>query len=480
MSFVNPPILSLEDMALLKVAVMVCNDPGVKAVVHAFGAAAYALPSKETQIFLRKRPLSFLEEVRTLYIEQVWTEEISHRSSRCEFANVIKKAAEPTSNPVADFKLLMDKMPCKIWENYVQCKISTFFLPKVLQDKLFVSARQVTMEIENWFQDHFDNLRRSKDFQIVTQKLLQWNSRGKIDRIKTAKAMIGSDRLPGREKYIMAFDYCFKEDLPSLWEKLDAFDKKYVPHVQSFFSLEEKVDDSDWLNYIWNTIHNPDEMRSFFLKLSPLRKEGFLRLALHKKTLEYEDFIFCYNHIDAERQETIKKLAPSNILEYFLDPPLHDKFLDVAASLMPYILLEDFVYVVHAIIFGRILPGFQDFDYVSLLKKLWSITPVHLKKYVTADDIAYGPLMYILKNDGPSPFPHEKLLETGYSNNMIFGYFGVRYCVFKSEIGTCANVRFSRYNQDCKRAHAVLYAKSAERDPENFVDRLRHARQNQA
>ncbi|GFX53974.1 uncharacterized protein TNCV_1155051 [Trichonephila clavipes] len=480
MSFVNPPILSLENMALLKVAVMVCNDSGVKAVVHEFGAAAYALPSKETEIFLRKRPLSFLEELRTLHMEQVWTEEISHRSSRCEFAKVIKMTAEPTSHPVEYFKLLMDKMPCKIWEDHVQCKISTFFLPKVLEDKLLLSVRHVHMEIENWFQDHSDILHRSREFQIVIQQLLQWNSRGKIDRVKTAKAMVVAGRLPTREKYIMAFWYCFREDLPSLWEQLDTSDRKYVPQMKTLCSLEERVDDDDWLKYVWRAIFNPDEMRRFFVKLSPLRKEGFLRLALHKKNLEYRDFLFCYNCTDAERQETIRKLAPSNILEYFLDPPLHDKFLEVSASLMPYVTHENFIYVVHAIIFGRIMPGFKDFDYVTLLKKLWSSAPVHLKKQVTADDIAYGPLMYILKYNGPLPFPHEKLLETSDSNNLIFGYFGVRYCVFKSEIDTCANVRFSRYNQDCKRAHVVLYAKSNEGKPKGFVDRLRRAIQSRA
>ncbi|GFY44405.1 uncharacterized protein TNIN_108811 [Trichonephila inaurata madagascariensis] len=472
MSFVNPPILSLENMALLKVAVMVCNDSGIMKVVQAFGAAAYTLPSKETEIFLRKRPLSFLEEVRTLYIEQISMEQDSHNSSRCEFAQIIKKTAEPTSNPVEGFKLLMDKMPCTIWENFVQCKIFTFSLPRVLEDKLFVSVRHVCMEIENWFQDHSDILRRSREFQIVTQHLLQWNSRGKIDRVKTAKAMVVADRLPAREKYIMAFEYCFREDLPSLWEQLDTSDKKCVPQMKALCSLEKRVDDDNWLKYVWRGILNPDELRRFFVKLSPLRKEGFLRLALLKKILEYEDFLFCYNCIDAERQETIRKLAPSNILEYFLDPPFHDKFLEVSTSLMPYVIHEDFIYVVHAIIFGRIMPGFKDFDYVTLLKKFWSSAPDHLKKQVTADDIAYGPLMCILKYDGSSPFLHETLLETCYLKNIIFGYFGVRYCVFKSEIGTGGNVYFSRYNQDCKRAQAVLYSKSAERDPKSLVDRL--------
>ncbi|GFQ69133.1 hypothetical protein TNCT_159931 [Trichonephila clavata] len=85
-------------------------------------------------------------------------------------------------------------------------------------------VRFVFIESYKWLQDH----EKVMLFTTNLQNYFQWTQDNKIDRQKTAKAIIHDDSIDLIDRFTLASHYCIQEDVLSIWGILDDGQKDIV------------------------------------------------------------------------------------------------------------------------------------------------------------------------------------------------------------------------------------------------------------
>ncbi|GFU48782.1 hypothetical protein TNCV_4468321 [Trichonephila clavipes] len=179
MSSVNPAGPTLKQLSLVAIAVKISNDPEIKAYD--------GFPFKI----------------------------IRYRAN-----DVPESANDPTST---------------MWEEIVSKKISCLgLLPETLKSELRYFIHLICLEIYKWQKDHKACAFSSE----VLQRCFCWNSQAKIDRIKTAKALIDNQCQCKSVLHTLALIYGFKSYTTSIWQEMNDSEIKAY-----FFSYHNRVRD---------------------------------------------------------------------------------------------------------------------------------------------------------------------------------------------------------------------------------------------
>ncbi|GFT65277.1 uncharacterized protein TNCV_1559311 [Trichonephila clavipes] len=398
-------------MAMTKLAITVCCDPEILDLVKEYGCVSFLFPSKETHLYLGVKSLK----------NEAWI--------RKDFLSIIGFPVGCFSQQIKNFKPKISKMrknilPFARWEELVKKRISS--LPQLLKHELLDVIRSVSIEIDKWIKYHFQDWQNFSGIACSALYDFQWNSLGKIDRVRTASALIVNEMLDIKDR-------CILDSLYVLTDKVTI--EKDVPHefgvICSILAKTGIKYQKEWDLYIDVIQYNYFMRQNLFTTVSSEQKVLFLNIALLEECLPYNDFLFYMSNMGNEDRKAVFKTSCLKILQLLLDWPLQGEFLNAAEHLLPYFTEIDFIVMLNVIVYERIMLHRKDFNYIDLLKEFWSLSPSHLKEPINIYPI-YEPLMLIINFPVDEIFPSEQLLQSYKWNNLKFRCCGVRYQLFRN------------------------------------------------
>ncbi|GBM26899.1 hypothetical protein AVEN_264752-1 [Araneus ventricosus] len=306
------------------------------------------------------------------------------------------------------------------WKILLNKKLITLKLPTELQIKITGVLRPIILEIEEWMENHEFLL----DSDINLLPYICWKSEGTINRKQTAVTLIGNENLDISKRFILACNYCLKDEILHLWNMMPE-------NEQALFDSEETLVVHYWITWIrkgteplryWSKIsHTADTLPYFLQKLTSADRRWSLMIGMFPEFIMTDDLTFrerilydlngfgkinsvyplCLktdvirlflSQMDRDQQIELIKQSPLRVLECFLNWPLQSAFMAVLRDLWVYLSEEYFLCLLQLILYKKIAFGFEDFNYVELLKEVWLESPEHYKAYVKEDDI-YHPLI---------------------------------------------------------------------------------------
>ncbi|GFY46003.1 uncharacterized protein TNIN_327441 [Trichonephila inaurata madagascariensis] len=198
--------LSLQQMCLSKVAIAVFKDAEVKKFIEIYGVHSCIWPSEETEIFLGTTPNTLFRQANTFAVSK-----LNQRNDVSEF-----QVSEGKVPLIGDGQGSV--LPNKQWEVLVGKKVSSFPLPESIQKEVMALVRLIVLEVDKWLEDH------ARIPMSITSSHIRfhWTQDAKIDRVKTAKAMIANNGIDVKDRFLLACQYCFEDDVVLLWGMLSA------------------------------------------------------------------------------------------------------------------------------------------------------------------------------------------------------------------------------------------------------------------
>ncbi|GFT74383.1 uncharacterized protein NPIL_282981 [Nephila pilipes] len=413
MALRNVPVLSLRQMAMIKVAIHVCNDPDIQNFVKENGSFSFVFPSDRTQIFLNREKF---QSIQTWAWEYCFTD-----SPFCPRIQTHK----PNYDGMSQWDMTTSFPPFKTWTDLVEKKMSSFLLPRKLQPEMLDMIRLVSLEIDKWIKEHSLILNNSTEFTRAAQCYFQWNSLGIIDRIKTARTLITNESLNIDDRKILALHYGLMDDFLAYRSKGLTRGKIIDMHLPPIVRRPGEI----WKPFTGESDFNYIAQWNFFNKSTPEQKLECLKTILYKGCMLYENFLFFLSQIGDEEREVIFKEYPLKILMYFMDWPFQCQFLEAARQLLPYLNITEFQRVLYVILYERIMIGWKDFDYISLLKEFWSQSPTILRQQMETHFL-YKNLKFTMNFSENENFPYDIIDDNDNLNRFAFGFRGIRFFLF--------------------------------------------------
>ncbi|GFT78215.1 uncharacterized protein TNCV_4335811 [Trichonephila clavipes] len=417
MIFGDPVVPTLQQMSFVAMAVSICNDPELKVLMKKYGALSFAFPSKELGIFLNKEaPKSSKQIIYKLYIEEFMYTLFSRTSTYWRSTGLCSDGFKSTAN----------NLPSTMWEEMVLKKISSLGLPNIIRYELMSIIRCICIELHKWKKEHKEKF--GFNFENY-QRCFCWNAQGKIDRIKTAKSLINDKSLPFFVRFNLARHNGFESDVISLWEKMNSFERHSATHIehdaeQVWFECGATRTVENSIQIFCQATGNPLNFRAFFSLLTPILKAHWYEIFIHLKVMDCEDVRFCLSLLEKNDQESILREYSSQILQYYLVWPWQKEFLIVSKNIWPYMSIENYIDILHFIIYERIMIGWKDFDYVWLMKEFWRETPNNFKELAKNDDI-YPVVLSVINFEQYKRFPNEVILENYRDDVLKFHHVGI-------------------------------------------------------
>ncbi|GFR19699.1 uncharacterized protein TNCT_347662 [Trichonephila clavata] len=385
--------LTLCQMCFCKTALIVFNDPEVRYFVNTHSIHNCIWTSDEIESLLGKEPATWLN---VPYKDE-------HFSKRV-VANVTQEYKRSFTDDVQGHSL-----PNKQWEILLNQKLSSLTLPRMFKKEVTTLVRLVLIESYKWFQDH--KLIIKPDTSL--QNHFRWTQDNKIDRQKTAKAIIHDDSIDIVDRFILASQYCFQEDVLSIWGILDDAQQDIfqggdiwvnlskcgeklasyygfqdngistwavLNNIQKDLFLRRNLEPAlIWANWARNSVELDWEeiarcscfgLRRYFPKLEQEKRLSHLLRYHHGIWINYHELQFCLSILDQNEQNEIFEKLPFRVIEVFLDWPVQEKLLDVVELLWPYLSEQNFRDLFDAILFQKHLFNWISNDYITLVKKL--------------------------------------------------------------------------------------------------------------
>ncbi|GFR08873.1 hypothetical protein TNCT_655871 [Trichonephila clavata] len=189
--------LTLRQMCLSKLALQVFNDPDVKLFTSTHDVHYCIWSSEEIESFLGKEPVTLLNDEQMFHFLLIGINLSLSQEKKHRYTGDIK------------YHSLFDKQ----WEILLNQKFSTLPLPNKFKKEMVALVRLVLIESYIWFQDHKTTIESTRNLQ----NHFHWTQDNKIDRQKTAKAIIHDDSIDIRDRFMLSVLYCFEDDVFSLW-----------------------------------------------------------------------------------------------------------------------------------------------------------------------------------------------------------------------------------------------------------------------
>ncbi|GFW02594.1 uncharacterized protein TNCV_2456091 [Trichonephila clavipes] len=247
-------------------------------------------------------------------------------------------------------------LPNKQWEVLVDKKVSSFPLPQSIQKEV----RLIVIQVDKWLEDH------ARIPMSITSSHIRfhWTQDAKIDRVKTAKAMIANNVIDVKDRFLVACQYCFEDDVVLLWGMLSApqqivFQEVRFGIARFWTHWIRGVSPLDWEGIARTSECNPFGLRSFFPRLSEAERFHWLLIAVRRRGIEYNELQFCLPKLNRYQQTELMKECPLQILEMFLEWPVQGELVDVVDLLWPYLSVNQFHDLLHLILTQKIIPASQ-------------------------------------------------------------------------------------------------------------------------
>ncbi|GFU06780.1 uncharacterized protein NPIL_468361 [Nephila pilipes] len=418
------PVLSLKEQSSVKIAIAICQGKEYQAL------------EVETNLFnrfpIKKNIKRNLEKV---FLYCIWRRQLPLQLHETDFPPTLR---DLFGGMQEDVDLLRNaKCMCNVdlvehfrrywiqkgtfiqdlhyeytkWKTSIEKKISPLLLPNTLRNELLPFVLNIRLEINKWKEVH-----QKIACPVVEPSSFHWKSSGKIDYQETAIFLIRNEEVDIQFRYALADAYYLNEEAFSLWEKMTPderpFDHLHDPpfSIRSIMSQDEidwdglaeetvllESDDLDYRTF-WHP-HYHLGVRTFFTNLSRQKRIEWLIYSVQHEIIDNEEFLFCLSQLETYHEKEIVFMeCPCHILGYFLDRPLQSKFLEVADLLWTYLSGRMFFFLIHFIIYQKVIKAWKDFDYSQLLKDFWYRSPIHLKECIKLKNI-YQVMMYVIHCD---------------------------------------------------------------------------------
>ncbi|GFQ84743.1 uncharacterized protein TNCT_673661 [Trichonephila clavata] len=400
--------LTLRQMCLSKLALQVFNDPDVRLFTSTHDVHCCIWSSEEIESFLGKEPVTLFND------EHVY-----------QFLFVL---ARPTLETEYKHRYTGDgkyhSLPNKQWEILLNQKISTLSLPDMFKKEVTALVKLIVIESHKWLQDHETTIKSTRNFQ----NHFHWTQDIKIDRQKTAKAIIADDNIDIRDRFMLAVLYCFEDDIFSLWQKSSSLQQYFLREklnykmIITWFPWLLHGVGLEWEEYARRYSCKDFGFRTYLPKMRQEKRLECVMLLQSRNWINYHELQFCLSTLDENQQNEVMKKCSFEILKIFLDWPLRLKLLDVLELLWTYLSERNFRDILDLILCQKRLFNWIGSDYDSLLKELWKRCPFECSKIIPKGTL-FNTLQLVLEYDGSLPFPHE-LRASNKDNNFIAFYSG--------------------------------------------------------
>ncbi|GFY75106.1 uncharacterized protein TNIN_275021 [Trichonephila inaurata madagascariensis] len=382
--------LSLRQMSLCNIALQVYNDPNVSNFRNTHDINSCIWSSDEIESLLGEELATLLNYEQVLQMFSMRRKPTLSHEYQHQFTGDYNHHS--TSNQLLEF--------------YVEKKLSTLLLPEMFKKEVTDLVRLAFIESYKWLQDH-KTIINSKKSLLRSTRNFHWTQDNKIDRHKTAKAIIADHDINIRDRFKLASHYCFQEDVFLIWEILDDAQRNYFEGldlniVQIWVNWTRHGGDINWEEIARNSHFG---LQPYFPKLKReerLQKLMSLRCGIWN---DYHELQFCLSILDQNEQDEILKKCPFPILEVFLDWSVQGKLLDVVELLWPYLSEQNCCDFLYLILYQKRMLNGIGYDYVTLVKKLWK--RVFGYKKVIESDTMYNTLSLVLEYGRSRPCPHE-------------------------------------------------------------------------
>ncbi|GFY44912.1 uncharacterized protein TNIN_262651 [Trichonephila inaurata madagascariensis] len=378
--------LSLRQMCFAKTALMVFNDPEVRHFVNTHDIHNCIWTSEEIESLLGKEPATLLKNA---HVNEILSKRIIPNLSQ-EYKRRFSGDGKHHS------------LPNKQWEILVDQKLTTLSLPNIFKKEVMALVRLVLIESYKWLEDH----KTTTDSATKLQNHFHWTQDNKIDRHKTAKAIIADDNINNRYRFLLASYYCFQEDVFSIWEILDDVQRNFFQRldlniVQIWVNWVQYGEDINWEEIVRISRFG---LQTYFPKLEREKRIQYLMRYGRGIWNNYHELKSCLSILDQNEQNEILKNCAFQVIEVFLDWPVHGKLLDVVKLLWPYLAEQNFRDLFDVILCQKRLFNWIGYDYITLVKKLHIRVPFESRKFIEKDTI-YKTLIFALEYDRSPFFP---------------------------------------------------------------------------
>ncbi|GFQ89498.1 hypothetical protein TNCT_50341 [Trichonephila clavata] len=205
-------------------------------------------------------------------------------------------------------------------------------------------VRLVLIESYIWFQDHKTTIKSTRNLQ----NHFHWTQDNKIDRQKTAKAIIHDDSIDIRDRFMLSVLYCFEDDGFSLWRKSISLQQYFLRErlnykmIITWFPWLLHGFELDWEEYARKYSCKDFGFRTYLPKIRQEKRLECVMLLQSRNWINYHELQFCLSTLDETQQNEVMKKCSFEILKIFLDWPLREKVLDVLELLRSYLSERNF------------------------------------------------------------------------------------------------------------------------------------------
>ncbi|GFQ79555.1 uncharacterized protein TNCT_587021 [Trichonephila clavata] len=395
-------LLSLRQMCLSKFAIAMVNDPDVKTFTSTHSIHSCIWSSEEIEVFLGgRRAISLIDT----HVHESY-------SNRLKLSFFIYKYQGD-----GEYHSLSNKQ----WEILFGQKISALPLPDIFKKEIAPLVKLVLIESYKWLYDHKTIIKSTTNLQHH----FHWTNDIKIDRQKTAKAIIADNNIHIKDRFMVASYYCFQEDVLPIWGILDDaqqyfFEKSNFIIPRKWANWARNGAELDWEEMARNSNGDGFGLRTYLPKLEQEKRLQYLMIRYPLGVwIDYNDLQFCLSILDPGQQKELFKKCPLQVLQVFLDWPAQEKLLDAVEFLWPYLSEKNCCDFFKVILFHKRMLDWIGYDYVTLVKKLWKKVPVEFRKFIEKDEI-FNTLKFILEYEGYRLSSHE--LRVHFDGNIFIAF----------------------------------------------------------
>ncbi|GFY39640.1 uncharacterized protein TNIN_9431 [Trichonephila inaurata madagascariensis] len=307
---------------------------------------------------------------------------------------LVEVAAEFVNN--SDARGVINDNREEVWKKAIREDAPVLGIPLTLLNEIIEILKPMKIEIDCWTRDHNGIFTTEQECSVE----FFFNGDGTVNRIKTADSLIYSEWLSVTTRFVLACEYLSRKDILTFFKNLSEAERNKILHEYSQGNKElnrheEKV--AQWINHYkagcisesepWGCSsyrYNWTDVSLQSRLLDNLSKEdrNTLLVAVFKNTTQMHVGRFCLSRLSSDHREQLLTRFPAKVLSLYLFRPYHNFFLDAADKVWDLLPENDFISLLHIIIYRKIGTFCKDFDYVELLRQFWQRSPDHLKQGV--------------------------------------------------------------------------------------------------
>ncbi|GFY74491.1 uncharacterized protein TNIN_465271, partial [Trichonephila inaurata madagascariensis] len=264
-------------------------------------------------------------------------------------------------------------------------------IPLALKDRIVALMKPIELEVHNWMSDHDGILKTSGEESFCE---FHWNPDATVDRIRTADALIGSQRLDNPTRFVLSCQYWHGRKIIPVYRKLDAETKEYFLERDFDGKDEHQSNVEKWIREQKGTKPNCNvfcrcrtfrwtdvSLHSRFLDCLPDFNREYVLCTKFKETHKMHIGRFCLSRMSAQNREYMLAAFPLKVLSIYLFWPCQTFFMEAARKVWRDLSENEFLCLLHIMICQKIIALWTDFNYMKLLRQFWHESPDNLKQY---------------------------------------------------------------------------------------------------